>query len=676
VAVNPYRPTTSATILPFTPRRAPAGQWLPEEIAECYRIVDLLGRTGLPVSLEAGTSDEGDPWLVFLREDTQDVIVHLARIDGLVMASSVANDAVFRGRSLREVLSLILHTQPLVVSPGSMGERVFMHPAAVLAAFVATALAVSVHGDAFVGRSAETDWLAVGERDEQMAHPNVLRASLHIPNPEGTVPTRTETTGWVGHAAVIAAAALAVAAFSDDVWIPVAPVADVVPGPNGATGQAEKPLADVRPATAWNSMGAEQADAVASFAGLEPQAGQHPEPENAEAPAEVVRVAVSEVQEPKPFLAIAVQVAPPTEVPEILPTSPVVHVASWTESWTILAAPLGPIVPDAVVVPSARAQGGEEQSRTALRFDARPGEILNFSWGELYWEAAVFFGLIDPQLLTMQASEDAFLSVPIWVGVSVSSYVLPASIEAGGPTVVEVQASSEVGVSVSSYVLPASIEAGGPTVVEVQASSEGRIVTVAAPGFPSAAASTKIVASSLEASASDRPSWASTPIPSASTTSGPLRPSEAATTVGARSEATALPDPPSAPATAGQSEVSAGSPSHTQVGLPQPLRGANAAQFVLDFLNNQSHDISISNREIILTEAVLRFNGIEKAQLDKVLFFSSQQVDIHAMMLAPGVALVNVSSTLDRSGDYTNHLSPSVDLRHGHAITLVGVLDI
>ena len=34
MAVNPYRPTTSATILPFTPRRAPAGQWLPEEIAE------------------------------------------------------------------------------------------------------------------------------------------------------------------------------------------------------------------------------------------------------------------------------------------------------------------------------------------------------------------------------------------------------------------------------------------------------------------------------------------------------------------------------------------------------------------------------------------------------------------------------------------------------------------
>lgn len=120
-------------------RRRPSQVWRPDEIAEVYRVIDMLARAGLGVSMESGVSDEGDPWLVVLRDDTADVIVHVARIDGRVVAVSVASDQTFTGSTLAEAMRAVLKGQTLILPRDDVSF--FVHPATILAAFVTTALA-------------------------------------------------------------------------------------------------------------------------------------------------------------------------------------------------------------------------------------------------------------------------------------------------------------------------------------------------------------------------------------------------------------------------------------------------------------------------------------------------------------------------------------------------------
>ena len=77
------------TILPFV--SASRKGWSQAEHAEFARATMVLRGTGLPVITESGLSDEGDPWTIFLREDTGDVVVHICKIDGRVVAASAAS---------------------------------------------------------------------------------------------------------------------------------------------------------------------------------------------------------------------------------------------------------------------------------------------------------------------------------------------------------------------------------------------------------------------------------------------------------------------------------------------------------------------------------------------------------------------------------------------------------
>ena len=132
-------------VVPFMsrPKAAPAPKgWGQDEIAEAYRVIDILARGGLAVHLVSGFSDEGDPWAAVLRDDNEDVVVHFARIDGRVILASAASEKVFTGPSLAAALRSVLETQPLILPPG--GGSLFLHPATILAAFIATALINSV----------------------------------------------------------------------------------------------------------------------------------------------------------------------------------------------------------------------------------------------------------------------------------------------------------------------------------------------------------------------------------------------------------------------------------------------------------------------------------------------------------------------------------------------------
>lgn len=154
-------------------------EWSAAEQAEFVRTAAILRGTGLPVICETGVSDEGDPWVIFLREDTGDVIAHIAKIDGQVMAASAATGDVVCGPSFRTVMDKVVRSQPLVLPASSLGDRIHLHPSTVIIAFIATALAWSLEDDArLYDWKVDSDGAVALVGGGREASGNVLRDSL------------------------------------------------------------------------------------------------------------------------------------------------------------------------------------------------------------------------------------------------------------------------------------------------------------------------------------------------------------------------------------------------------------------------------------------------------------------------------------------------------------------
>ncbi len=145
----------TAVVVPLC-RRSPSSQlWSNQEIAEFYRVTELLSQAGLAVSLDSGVTDEGDPWQVFYREDTGDVIAHFARINGQFVVACPPTGDVQRGTNLRDMVASMMRSQPLfTATAGRSKGNVYLHPGMVLSAFVALAYMLAV--DASEARAAET----------------------------------------------------------------------------------------------------------------------------------------------------------------------------------------------------------------------------------------------------------------------------------------------------------------------------------------------------------------------------------------------------------------------------------------------------------------------------------------------------------------------------------------
>lgn len=67
----------------FSKNRSPAvaKDWSQQEIADFYRAHRLLVENGAGIGIDRGTTDEGEPWMVFFDVATQDVFMHVARIN-------------------------------------------------------------------------------------------------------------------------------------------------------------------------------------------------------------------------------------------------------------------------------------------------------------------------------------------------------------------------------------------------------------------------------------------------------------------------------------------------------------------------------------------------------------------------------------------------------------------
>ena len=141
--------TSTGTVLSFfRPRQKVEHDWTQEELAQFYRVEAALIRSGLSVDVDRGVSDEGDPWFIFCRQDTGEVIAHFARIRDQYVVASSAFPGVARGKDFALLISDLMRSSPLPLPREiQQAQNIYLHPAAMLVALLATAFMVSSEGD-------------------------------------------------------------------------------------------------------------------------------------------------------------------------------------------------------------------------------------------------------------------------------------------------------------------------------------------------------------------------------------------------------------------------------------------------------------------------------------------------------------------------------------------------
>ena len=140
---TPGRDVTSSAQTP--PVQRSARDWSNQDLASIYRVKRLLDAAGVPNHVERSLSDEGDPWCIFCTE-TGEVFIHLCRIDGLYVLDSPNLSEAISGVDFSDLIArfsegALRNTEKAAQARRRLiklerGGKVFLHPAALLAALI------------------------------------------------------------------------------------------------------------------------------------------------------------------------------------------------------------------------------------------------------------------------------------------------------------------------------------------------------------------------------------------------------------------------------------------------------------------------------------------------------------------------------------------------------------
>lgn len=125
----------------------PKKDWSNQELADLFRVRQLLSSANVPVETDRGITDEGDPWFVFCHANGE-VFIHLCRIDGLYVLDSPNVVRPLRGTSFNDLIADFTNK---ALPAGSSeddperrvirlerGGKIRLHPSAMLAALIWT----------------------------------------------------------------------------------------------------------------------------------------------------------------------------------------------------------------------------------------------------------------------------------------------------------------------------------------------------------------------------------------------------------------------------------------------------------------------------------------------------------------------------------------------------------
>ena len=125
----------------------PKKDWSNQELADLFRVRQLLSAANVPVETDRGVTDEGDPWFVFCHANGE-VFIHLCRIDGLYVLDSPNVMRPLRGADFNALIADF--TNQTIPARGAeddperrvirleRGGKVRLHPSAMLAALIWT----------------------------------------------------------------------------------------------------------------------------------------------------------------------------------------------------------------------------------------------------------------------------------------------------------------------------------------------------------------------------------------------------------------------------------------------------------------------------------------------------------------------------------------------------------
>lgn len=131
-----------AVILPFVAQLGRSGDWTLGERARLTDLASALPFHDIGMRMAFGRTDEGDPWCV-LKDASEEVLVHVARINGRFVVHSTASDIVEESTDLAAALERVFGpisqgdaVRPDVVVPFALASR---QAQSIFAAIVATA---------------------------------------------------------------------------------------------------------------------------------------------------------------------------------------------------------------------------------------------------------------------------------------------------------------------------------------------------------------------------------------------------------------------------------------------------------------------------------------------------------------------------------------------------------
>ncbi|MET0274755.1 MAG: hypothetical protein ABW360_17345 [Phenylobacterium sp.] len=90
-------------ILPFIAKVRASGDWTQSERARLEELADRFAAAGLRAEVIYGATDDGDPWCV-VKDENEEVLVHVARIGGQFVVHSAIDDALRQGHDLPSTL--------------------------------------------------------------------------------------------------------------------------------------------------------------------------------------------------------------------------------------------------------------------------------------------------------------------------------------------------------------------------------------------------------------------------------------------------------------------------------------------------------------------------------------------------------------------------------------------
>lgn len=139
-------------VLPFVRTLTRTGDWTAGERARLHDLANRLSSSATGVEVVFGKTDAGDPWCV-VKDDQEEVLVHVARIGGRFVVHHAAEDAIREGADLRATLGRVLgpswgdDRHDVVVPLSLQGRRAHTFTAVVVATAFYYATSEEAHAD-------------------------------------------------------------------------------------------------------------------------------------------------------------------------------------------------------------------------------------------------------------------------------------------------------------------------------------------------------------------------------------------------------------------------------------------------------------------------------------------------------------------------------------------------